>query len=263
MAGVAVAVCVPILIGAVPNDWRRDLPEPVLSDHQDWADLYYNTWRIADSKKVKRPSGWTFDDAFDPSGMWMWDQVWISTYGKFLQGAHRDVSNSMAGLDQFYASQDKNSRYISCVWPRDIPCIHNPIFTLGELSWFNHCADTSRLRSVLPVLRKFYYSAKKQQGSASGLYKDACLHNGLENRPTSDYLVGLTAEQTMVAREIRHIGTILGKSTTACSAIDEPAAAGKVAFSVGGGRHHGKENLCRVVAEIGHVEIKRGQRCAS
>ena len=212
MAGVAVAVCVPILIGAVPNDWRKNLPEPVLSDHGDWIDMYYDAWRIADMKKVKRPSGWTFDDAFDPSGMWMWDQVWITTYGKYVQGAHNDVQNPMAGLDQFYASQDKNSGYMSCVWPRDIACIHNPIFTLGELSYFNHCADTSRLRSALPVLRKFYYYAKKQQGSASGLYKDACWHNGLENRPTSDYLVDLTAEQAMVARDIGHIATILGKS---------------------------------------------------
>ena len=228
MAIGAVTVLMHTVTAAVPDDWRKNLPEPVLSDHGDWVDLYYDTWRIADSKKVERPSGWTFDDAFDRSGMWMWDQVWITTYGKYLQGAHADVTNPMAGIDQFYASQDGGSGYMSHVWPRDIACIHNPIFTLGERSWFNHCADTSRLRRVLPVLEKFYYYAENEQGSSSGMYRDACWHNGLENRPTSDYLVDLTAEQAMVARDIREMAKILGESGTADEFREEHEALKKL-----------------------------------
>ena len=220
---VATVAFVRTLTGAVPNDWRKDLPEPVLSDHGDWIDMYYDAWRIADMKKVKRPSGWTFDDAFDPSGMWMWDQVWITTYGKYVQGAHNDVQNPMAGLDQFYASQDKNSGYMSHVWPRDIACIHNPIFTLGELSYFNHCADAGRLRNVFPSLKKFYFYAKNRQGSGSGLYKNACWNNGMDNRPHAYYSVDLTSEQAMVALHLKRIAEIIGDNTHAAQFASEYA----------------------------------------
>ncbi|MFM7108107.1 MAG: hypothetical protein ACKOZU_05830, partial [Planctomycetaceae bacterium] len=90
---------------AVPDDWRRGLPEPVLENHPGWVALYYDTWRIADAKISKNAGEFMFDTAFTQGRIWMWDTVWISHFGLYVQDANPRITHPMHGHDLFYGVQ--------------------------------------------------------------------------------------------------------------------------------------------------------------
>jgi hypothetical protein len=197
---------------AVPTDWRAGVPEPVLANHSGWIDYYYDTWRIADLKKQQRPTGWIFDSSFSTTQTWMWDECWIQCFGKYAQGAHPQVNNAMNGIDLFYSQQQADG-FIPHVWSSTIPSVHNPILAMAEIVYYNHCADQSRLSTVLPKLDRFYDACKLKSGSPDGLYYNTTWNNGMDNRPTSDQIIDLTAEQAVVAMYIKQIADIVGNSS--------------------------------------------------
>ncbi|NDG73714.1 MAG: hypothetical protein EBY32_20890, partial [Proteobacteria bacterium] len=101
--------------GKVPDDWRAALPEPVLGAHPGWVDFYYETWRFADLKKTEYKGHTIFDTAFKPGKIWLWDTVWISHFGIYVQGANPSVTDPMAGYDLFYSAQREDG-CIPHVW---------------------------------------------------------------------------------------------------------------------------------------------------
>ena len=194
----------------VPKDWRAGLPEPILPDHSGWIKLYYDAWRVADLKKNKWTLGWTFDDAFKPEKMWLWDQVWVSTFAKYVQNANYDIKSSMTGIDQLYASQ-KEDGFISHVYPKTDSSVHNPIFTIAELDYYYLTGDLDRLERVLPVLDKFYDWVEQKNESKDGPYSNTRWKNGMDNRPTGEYIIDLTAQQAMVALHLIKISKLVNR----------------------------------------------------
>jgi hypothetical protein len=196
----------------IPEDWRRNLPEPVLPAHPDWVEFYYDAWRIAGDRKQQRDGQWIFDTAFDPNKTWLWDSCWILEFGKYVQGAHPDIKNPAAALDLFYGQQQKDG-FISHVWPEQIESVHNPILAMAELSYYRHFGDRKRLRLVLPKLDRLFQSVEQRAGSPSGLYRNTAWNNGMDNRPSADFIIDLTAEQALAARQLSEIAGLVGDAS--------------------------------------------------
>lgn len=198
--------------GNVPQDWRASLPEPVLGQHKEWVDFYYDTWRIADLKKSEYQGHTIFDTAFKPGKLWLWDTVWISLFGVYAQGANPAVTDPMAGYDLFYKAQREDG-CIPHVWDATGQHgykVHNPIFTLGELNYYRYTGDKSRLAKVLPKLDRFYFYLKQAYGEPDGLYRNFDWHNGMDNRPMADISIDSTCEQAMVASQLKEIAELAG-----------------------------------------------------
>ena len=201
----------------VPNDWRASLPEPVLGQHKEWVDFYYDTWRIADLKKAEHGGHTIFDTAFKSGKIWLWDTVWISHFGVYAQGANPGVTDPMAGFDLFYSAQREDG-CIPHVWEatgKHSYKVHNPIFTLGELNYYLHTGDKSRLATVLPILDRFYFYMKQAYGEPDGLYRNFDWHNGMDNRPMADISIDSTCEQAMVAAQLKQIAELVGDDARA------------------------------------------------
>jgi hypothetical protein len=214
MAGTLIGVILCMGLGAsakaaVPTDWRAGLPEPVLSTHPEWLDLYWDTWRIADAKKQQKPTGWIFDPTFDPNYVWMWDEVFITTFGKYVQGANPSVTDPMAGIQLFYDYQ-RDDGFITHHYPDDGGGdVHNPILAYAELSNYLFFADTAHLKMAIPHLDKFWQWVKRNDGTGpDGIYRNSMWNNGMDNRPTSDYIIDLAGEQATVARMLIRFGQI-------------------------------------------------------
>jgi len=203
--------------GTVPDDWRSSLPEPVLGAHPGWVDFYYETWRIADLKKSEFNGHTIFDTAFKPGKLWLWDTVWISHFGVYAQGANPPITDPMAGFDLFYSAQREDG-CIPHVWAatgEHSYKVHNPIFTLGELNYYSHTGDKSRLATVLPKLDRFYFYMKQAFGEPDGLYRNFDWHNGMDNRPMADISIDSTCEQAMIAAQLKDIAGLIGDDARA------------------------------------------------
>ncbi len=203
--------------GKVPDDWRASLPEPVLGGHPEWVDFYYDAWRLADLKKTEYAGHTIFDTAFKPGKLWLWDTVWISHFGVYAQSANPPITDPMAGYDLFYSAQREDG-CIPHVWNvsgEHSYKVHNPIFTLGELNYYLHTGDKSRLARVLPILDRFYFYLKQTYGEPDGLYRNFDWHNGMDNRPMADISIDSTCEQAMVAEQLKQIAELVGDDARA------------------------------------------------
>ncbi|MEI7908077.1 MAG: trehalase family glycosidase [Verrucomicrobiota bacterium] len=215
-----------ISFGAVPDDWRKDLPEPVVEKHPGWVDLYYDTWRIADAKMSKYADQYMFDTAFTKGRIWMWDTVWISHFGIYVQDANPRITHPMHGHDLFYGVQRADG-CIPHVWDTTGSHdwgVHNPIFSLGELNYYRHSGDKSRLSRVLPVLDRFFFYLKGKYRDPSGLYRSFDWNNGMDNRPSPGISIDSTCEQAMVASQLKEIAGLVGDTARAAKFAKEHLA---------------------------------------
>ena len=185
---------------AIPSDWRAGLPQPLLPSQPGWVEFYYDAWRIADQQAQRVPLGWHFSNAFNPDVIYQWDEVWISTFAKYVQGAHPNVTNPMAGIDQVYAAQ-KGDGYITYKWHgfNGTGKVQGPIFSFGELSYYNHVGDIGRLKTALPILDDFFFYVKRTLSTDIGPYEMSYCGNGMDNRPHGELIIDLTAQQAMNA----------------------------------------------------------------
>ena len=209
--------------GVPPDDWRGKLPEPVVEAHPGWVALYYAAWRIADVKMSKYADQFMFDTAFTKGRIWMWDTVWISHFGVYVQDANPRITNPMHGHDLFYGVQRADG-CIPHVWDATGSHdwgVHNPIFTLGELNAYRHTGDKSRLLRALPVLDRFYFYLKGKYRTPDGLYRSFDWNNGMDNRPSPGVSIDSTCEQAMVAGHLKEISEIVGDKERATRFGDE------------------------------------------
>ena len=217
-------------IARPPDDWRRNLPEPVVDAHPGWVDLYYDTWRIADAKMSQYADQFIFDTAFTKGRIWMWDTVWISHYGIYVQDANPRIKNPMHGHDLFYGVQRADG-CIPHVW--DVTGshdwgVHNPIFTLGELNGYRHTGDKGRLTRALPVLDRFFFYLKGKYRTPDGLYRSFDWNNGMDNRPSPGVSIDSTCEQAMVAGHLKEMAEIVGDKEWAARFAEEHLALKKL-----------------------------------
>jgi len=195
----------------IPTDWRAELPVPILPSQPGWVEFYYDAWRIADMRKQHVPLGWHFSNAFSPVDIYQWDEVWISTFAKYVQLAHPKVTNPMTGIDQLYSAQ-KDSGYITYKWHgyNDTGRVQSPIFSYGELSYLRHIGDVERAKRILPILDRYFFWVKQNLSTTDGPYRMSHMGNGMDNRPHGDLIIDLTAQQAMNAFLLSEIAHIVG-----------------------------------------------------
>ncbi|MBD3393112.1 MAG: hypothetical protein GF418_13405 [Chitinivibrionales bacterium] len=203
-----------------PDNWQENLPEPVLSEHQGWIDFYYHCWEMAESKKVRRPGVGTegmvfcFDDAHSGQFTWTWDQVWVSTFAKYWQGAHDVIGHYMNGIDVLYSVQYDDG-YIPYMWGTwgDPTRVQAPILSLAEWVCYQHTADTARLHRVLPVLRKYFFNVRRLHGQYyDGPYSASFIGNGMDNRYNGRRIIDLTGQQAMNALLLSRLYGVISDS---------------------------------------------------
>ncbi len=209
-----------MLVAAVPSDWRADVPEPVIASEPGWVDFYYYTWALADSNIETLDSQVVFGDARGESGLNGADIAWMTAFTRYVQNAHPKVDDPMAALDAFYSRQRADGMI-----PHNLDArlyrVQRPLFALGEWFYYRHCADTVRLRRVLPVLDRFFQAVKEKKGSPEGPYRDTFQGNGMANRPRGPFLIDLTAQQALNALLISRMSRDAGLEDLHQSYSDE------------------------------------------
>ncbi|MCX6996699.1 MAG: trehalase family glycosidase [Kiritimatiellaeota bacterium] len=171
-----------------------------------------------------------FDTAFTKGRIWMWDTVWISHFGIYVQDANPRITHPMHGHDLFYGVQRQDG-CIPHVWDvtgRHDWGVHNPIFSLGELNGYRHTGDKSRLVKALPILDRFFFYMKGKYSDPSGLYRIFDWNNGMDNRPCPGLSIDSTCEQAMVAAQLKEMAEIVGDQERAAKFENEHLALKKL-----------------------------------
>ena len=129
------------------------LPQPVLSDHPEWVDLYHFAWRLA-AQHIRVSMGRRhMDAAWDPDRnyQWVWDTCFMALFCRYGAGMYPGAE----GLDNFYALQ-RDDGYISMTydlntgeeaWPDRI---NPPLFAWAEWEHYRTTGDASRFERVVP-----------------------------------------------------------------------------------------------------------------
>lgn len=134
------------------------LPEPVLTEHPEWLDMWHLAWRLA-ARNIRLTHGRRhMDNAWDPARncQWVWDSCFVALFCRY--GAAQFPG--MASLDNFYDLQSDDG-YISmtydmterrALWPDRI---NPPLFAWTEWEYLRTTGDASRLERVVPHIERF------------------------------------------------------------------------------------------------------------
>jgi len=209
---------------------KEELPEPVLENDPQLVELYYATWQMA-WNKIQHG---TPENGFAPSYMdegfneliYQWDMCFITSYAIY----GRNVFPVMPSLDNFYGKQ-RSDGYIQRVYwettgkpasepTREEPMINPPLFAWVEWRYYQISGDTSRIRSVLPILTKYYEWIEKNCSTekSRGLFYNTGLGSGMDNIPrrnvgTAAY-IDLSAQQALAALCIANLSQVAGDEHT-------------------------------------------------
>lgn len=209
-------------------DYRNMFPQPVLSEHPDWIELYWKAWEIASSKVQygTETNGFVeeyLDEGFN-SNIFQWDTCFMIFFAKYCNG----VFPTIVSLDNFYRKQHTNGAICreiresngSDYWPTSSKQFTNPpLFAWIEWLYYRFTNDATRFDRVLPVLDKYFQWCKQNRTSSSGMYWWSNLGSGMDNSPRPESSISgwvdYTAQQAMAAHYINKIASHIGDSETA------------------------------------------------
>ncbi|UCE20237.1 MAG: hypothetical protein JSV84_07850 [Gemmatimonadota bacterium] len=202
------------------------LPRPVLDGNPEWVDLYYAAWQMAWEKISFGSPDNGFVDRFMDEGfnemIFQWDTVFMTMFGMYA----RHLFPVMPSLDNFYRKQrddgyiqrvyyEENGEEVDLPTPEE-PVVNPPLFAWAELRYVLLSGDTSRVRSILPVLIKYYdwIDGNCRDRHGYGLYYTTDLGCGMDNAPRPDIdqaiWIDFSAQQALAARSIARLGELIG-----------------------------------------------------
>ena len=171
------------------------LPIPIIEDKKEWLEMYYKTWEIAFSN-IKSPatnstmvSNW-YDEALD-GNIYQWDMIFMTMFGKYIHHIFMGVQS----FDNFYANQRISgsiSRMITESTGNDYfdesssNLINPPLFSWGEVQYYQATGDKSRFDKVLTVLEKYFEFVERTRGGSGTkhkLYWSNGQASGMDNTP--------------------------------------------------------------------------------
>ena len=173
-------------------DARPLLPEPVLPDTPEWAEMYWRGWELA-WLNLHRPqprSGFVSNylgSALN-NHIFMWDNAFMMLFGVY----GRRAFNFMGTLDNLYAKQHDDgfiSREVDSETGSDLYFPFDPNSTGPNiLAWAEWCnfritGDTTRLTAVFPPLMALHRWYRKNRTWQSGLYWATGFSSGMNNQP--------------------------------------------------------------------------------
>ncbi|MCK4329368.1 hypothetical protein KAX02_05950, partial [candidate division WOR-3 bacterium] len=215
---------------SIPDD---SLPNPILSDHPEWVDLYWKAWHIAKTKIQYGTLQNGFVDEYMDEGfnanIFQWDDCFMMMFARYGY----NVFPSIVTLHNFYRKQHDNGficREIreldgSDYWGETDPSATNPpLFAWAEWEHYRVTADTGRLDTVLQHLTDYYQWTKSNRTRANGLYWWSSLGSGMDNSPRMDgnpfsdhgrAWVDYSVQQALAAFYIAEIALLIGDAVTA------------------------------------------------
>ncbi|MFH0733137.1 MAG: trehalase family glycosidase [bacterium] len=197
------------------------LPEPVLESEPQLIDIYYAAWQMAWNKIGQG----TKENGFEPYYMdegfneliYQWDLCFITSFAIY----GRNVFPVMPSIDNFYKKQRPDGYIQRVYWETtgqianeptaDEPMVNPPLFAWLEWRYYQISGDSSRLKSVLPILTKYYEwtetNCRTEKGK--GLFYITGLGSGMDNTPRKDVnkaaWIDYSAQQALAAFCIANI----------------------------------------------------------
>lgn len=202
---------------------RRALPEPVLDEHPEWIELYWDAWRFMHEKLTRGDVTKGFvplyiDEGFNEN-IFQWDSCFMAAYA--IYGLK--VFPAMAALDNFYNHQRASDGYICRCYNEETgratgeADINPPLFAWLEWRYWRATGDASRLPRVLPVLDRYFQwvKANARGPRGQGLYFITDLGSGMDNSPREAWIkqgawIDISAQQALAALSIARLATAAG-----------------------------------------------------
>jgi hypothetical protein len=209
---------------------NSELPEPVLEKDPPFVELYYAAWQMA-WNKIKQG---TTENGFEPYYMdegfneliYQWDLCFIASFAIY----GRSVFPAMPSLDNFYKKQRSDGYIQRVYWETngkianeptpDEPMVNPPLFAWVGWRYYQISGDSSRFRSVLPVLAKYYEWTEKnlRTKKGKGLFYNTALGSGMDNIPRKNVKkvawIDYSAQQALATHYIAKIAKEVGDTTT-------------------------------------------------
>jgi glycogen debranching enzyme len=198
------------------EDFRDQLPSPVLEGNPGWIEMYWKCWQIA-FQGMKQPSpgspfvsNW-LDEAFSEQ-IFQWDTIFMMMFARY----GHDVFPAIQSLDNFYCLQRPSGYIARELRESDGAIIHYdhdgglfsesgwkntinpPLFSWAEVESYRVTGDKSRFSMILPVLEKYAdwlnrdgdpaaedweSNGRISKSSVHGLYWNTPLGSGMDNTP--------------------------------------------------------------------------------
>ncbi|RKY62485.1 MAG: hypothetical protein DRP96_00050 [Candidatus Neomarinimicrobiota bacterium] len=205
---------------------RKHLPEPVLPNHPEILNLYWESWRLVNNARYQGTRLNGFPDQYlnieNGSVINQWPTLSSALFAMY---GYRDFP-VMQTLDLFYNKQ-RSDGFIARTYivnsgdplhlPTQLdPMINPPLFAWVELKYFTLSGDSVRLRQVFPKLERYFAWIDqfcRGKYEATDLYYTTAIGSGMLNLPRGDVEHGgwtdLTAQMALFAEQLARIAGIL------------------------------------------------------
>jgi glycogen debranching enzyme len=185
-------------------------PRPYLPNHREFERLYWYAWGIG-KQQIRHgtpENGFaaTYADAAFNGNLFQWDTCLIAFFARYSP-ASMPIA---AALDSLYAKQEPNGAICreyrhengAALWPHGSgDYINPPLFAWAEWGLYQHTADAERLRTVLPVLVRYYQWMARYYRDERGLYWISSMGSGMDNSPRfAAAWVDISCQQALAAR---------------------------------------------------------------
>ena len=207
---------------------KNKLPSPVLSDNQEYVNLYWKAWELAFKHYKKPPSGSPFvsnyiDEAFSPS-IFQWDTNFMIMFARY---AHF-IFPAIQSLDNFYCRQYENGYICREIQEADGQdyvymgrenTVNPPLFSWAEMENYRITGDKSRFEAVLPVLEKYaewLEKYRRKDNTKHGLFWQTGLGSGMDNSPRSGSgWTDMSSQMVMLYKDLAKMSEELGDKNKA------------------------------------------------
>lgn len=211
---------------------RDALPAPILPDHPEWVELYYQAWELAfQNVDYIEKEGWKPQLTCMPGVgiVWQWDSCLMVFITNYANGTLSALNN----LDNLYRLRRQSDGYMSMAYRIEEECpaygsrINPPLMAWAEWDAYLISGDRERLKKVLPALEGCYQYIENTHRRNCGLYwfEDPG-SSGMDNSPRGGYHakhqdgsdlchVDLACQQALSARCMAKMFDALGEEEKA------------------------------------------------
>ncbi|MEA1875387.1 MAG: trehalase family glycosidase [Bacteroidota bacterium] len=172
----------------------KTVPAPIIPSRPDLIAMYQKCWEIGMNKTEKGTIENGFveqyvDAAFDRR-IFQWDTCFSVAWAKYSQGA----LPSIVSLDNFYRKQHADGAIAGVIRKSDGAddqgtetswFTRNNLFSWMEYEYYCHTGDSSRITSILPILKKYSNWVKQNRRHTNGHYWWSGWGSGMDNSPRS------------------------------------------------------------------------------
>lgn len=209
------------------ENYKKFLPEPVVSSKPEWVRLYWKAWEIAWRNVAAGTPENHFaplymDEAFNED-VYQWDSVFMTMFGRYGNRLFPSIDT----LDNFYQGQRADG-YIQRIYledngkivyepTADDPNVNPPLFAWAEIANYRATGNLERLKRVYPVLSRYYQwlDANTRSPMDNGLYFQTDFGSGMDNVPRADLKKGtwtdMSLQMALFAKQMGEMASIVGR----------------------------------------------------